>query len=181
MFDDGDWVTLRSYEAMSGRRGIGVRIMVVAPSGLDLKADAIGDAAYRASDIVEQALIEAGHASDPQSLEHQRQNRAQIVGLFDDPIFVSEIPNGYCNRACCRHLPWFRVTTCIGTFEVGWRKRVISIDWNGTIVTKSAAELFPGEDVTKEGRLIHAWSPEKAREYIGRVIDSVQEAVEAVA
>ena len=64
-------------------------------------------------------------------------------------IFVEEIPNGYCNEPCCSRLPWFIVTTPVGHIKIGWRKRVINIDWTNTLQKKNGHELFPNEDVTK--------------------------------
>lgn len=89
----------------------------------------------------------------------------------EQPIFVKDIPNGYCSQACCEHLPWFEVTTTIGVFKIGWRKRVIVIDWFGTYIQSSAKRLFPEEDVTKRDKIIHAWSYEKARDYIALIFE----------
>jgi len=75
-------------------------------------------------------------------------------------------------KGCCRHIPWFEVTTRVGVFIIGWRKSVISIDWEGTVGTKNAEELFPTEDVTKNGKSIHAWSYAKAKEYVTTIINT---------
>jgi hypothetical protein len=98
--------------------------------------------------------------------------RAELVALFDNPDEVEEIPNGYCNQWCCRHLPWFVVTTPVGKIKLGWRKRVISIDWTSTLVEATAEELFPNEKVTKSLRLIHAWGIDDARRYIQTILTS---------
>ncbi len=70
------------------------------------------------------------------------------------------IPNQYPDK----NGPWFRVTTAFGTITIGWRRRVINIDW-------SEAKLairpdFSKEDVTKEESFIHAWGYEAAIEYL---------------
>lgn len=58
--------------------------------------------------------------------------------------------------------PWWLVQTHFGLIEIGWRKRVISIDWSNTelriILTK--------DQVTKEINMVHAWSYAKAVEYL---------------
>jgi hypothetical protein len=86
---------------------------------------------------------------------------------------VEEIPNGYCNRYCCAHLPWYIVTTRLGRIKIGWRKSVINIDWAETQGTKTSEELFQSENVTKDTRGIHAWGYEKARAYVGAIITGV--------
>ena len=61
------------------------------------------------------------------------------------------------------------ITTRIGHIKMGWRKRVISIDWSGTEVQAKAQDLFPTEDVTKLEKSIHAWTEEKAAEYLDKL------------
>jgi hypothetical protein len=96
----------------------------------------------------------------------------ELKDCFPANIFVKEIPNGYCNRACCVHLPWLVVTTNRGPITIGWRKRVISIGWESSEVKKTANELFPDEDVTKLDHLIHAWSIADAKKYINVILGS---------
>jgi hypothetical protein len=104
---------------------------------------------------------------DPEAGRRAAQERSKIVALFPQPIFVEEIPNRYCNQPCCSRRPWFVVTTPRGRITIGWRKRVLSIDWSDSAINFAASELFPLEDVTKDGRLIHAWGYEQAAKYIG--------------
>jgi hypothetical protein len=70
------------------------------------------------------------------------------------------------------------VTTNIGRVKIGWRKRVINIDWSDTVVKKKAEELFPEENVTKGGYdnhfYIHAWSYEDAKKYLDRIHDEAK-------
>ncbi len=113
------------------------------------------------------SLLEESIRLNPNSKKESEENKSAIVGLFENrAIFVEEIPNGYCSNYCCKHLPWFVITTNKGRIEIGWRKRVLVIDWKDSTIKESAEDLFPNEDVTKDKKLIHAWGYEKAREYI---------------
>lgn len=89
--------------------------------------------------------------------------KEKLRELFTSPIYMTPIANGYGERPL---FPWFDVTTRRGVIEIGWRRRVISIDWSKSDIKSKAAELFPLEKVTIQDRSIHAWSYEKAREYI---------------
>ena len=100
------------------------------------------------------------------------EEKVAILALFPGTPFVEEIPNGYCSQYCCKHLPWFIVTTQVGRVKIGWRKRVIQIDWSETRNTKNSEELFAKEDVTKEAKMIHAWSYEDAKRYLEAIIAS---------
>ena len=169
MIDDSKYRLLTSIES-AGQYGVfGIRILV-ATELQDLDQEAIRYAGYRATDGITAAIMQAVVGENPEAQEHRRKEREDLLGLFDQPIYSEEIPNGYCSQWCCKHLPWFVVTTTVGRFRIGWRKRVISIDWSDTVVTKTAEELFPAENVTKDGRLIHAWSLEDARRYIAAVM-----------
>lgn len=64
------------------------------------------------------------------------------------------------------------MTTVIGRFKIGWRKRVISIDWTETRNTKSGIVLFKDESTTTGERYIHAWSLDKAKQYIKTIFDT---------
>jgi hypothetical protein len=42
---------------------------------------------------------------------------------------VHQLPNGYCGDLCCPQRPWMLAETKYGLIKIGWRKRVISIEW----------------------------------------------------
>jgi hypothetical protein len=108
---------------------------------------------------------------NPKSAADAAEERRGLMEVFDGrEIFVEEIPNGYCSEWCCKHLPWFVVTTRLGRITIGWRKRVIQIDWKDSKITKTAMELFENEDVTKGDTYIHAWGYEKAKEYMQKLL-----------
>lgn len=58
--------------------------------------------------------------------------------------------------------PWWLMQTHVGLIEIGWRKRVIAVDWSDTpvrvIVTK--------DNVTVSETNVHAWSMEDALKYL---------------
>ncbi len=126
-----------------------------------------------AAKLVEALEMETARL-DPDVAVEREVERQALVGLFEPfsltgLIFVEEIPNGYCSQPCCSQKPWFTITTRKGRVTLGWRKRVIEIRWEPS-VAGLADVLFPTEDVTKEGRSIHAWGYDKAKLYIQRLL-----------
>ncbi len=101
--------------------------------------------------------------------------KQDLLTCFNETIFVEEIPNEYFPDAF--GVPWFMVTTKIGHFKIGRRNRVIMIDWSKTINNNHADVLFQGEDTWIENRTIHAWSCEKAKQYIAKIIATANEKV----
>ena len=103
----------------------------------------------------------------------------QFREVFADAGFkvseVEAIPNRYCS--CDQCAPWFVVKTEFGPVTIGWRKRVINIDWDELIRDDVHGEqvlgLFKDEDVTKGTGGIHAWGWDKAKEYLSRVHKSL--------
>jgi hypothetical protein len=77
-----------------------------------------------------------------------------------------EIPNEYCGPQCCPNNVWYDVSTEAGVFKIGWRKRVISLDWSGATIKTHSDFLFPHEDTTKGEQMIHCWGYHKARQYL---------------
>jgi len=82
-------------------------------------------------------------------------------------VHITKIRNEYCS--CERCAPWLLVNTGLGIFKIGWRKRVINIDWNG--LKLNLISLFKNEDVTKGPTYIHAWGWKKAEEYLKKIHD----------
>ncbi len=112
---------------------------------------------------------------------HLRQEEErQFRGIFEKAGFkdirIFSIQNEYCS--CNRCAPWFNVNTEFGTIKIGWRKRVINIDWSsamealkerGQLSEEKLSSLFEDQDVTKGDTGIHAWGWEKAQEYLTRI------------
>jgi hypothetical protein len=80
-------------------------------------------------------------------------------------IALNETPNQYWNEP--EAPPWFEVTTEHGFFVIGWRKRVISIEWGESLVVPE--EVFADQNVTKDREMIHAYGYDKATEYLAAI------------
>lgn len=74
-----------------------------------------------------------------------------------------ELPNNYWPDAYLKlraENPWWLVSTVeCGIIRIGWRKNVISIDWENY-------HWQPTDEVTKDGSSVHAHTLEKAIEYL---------------
>lgn len=140
---------------------------------IDLEHESIRHAMYDVSKKITEAVMRVQIARMPGAIARAKEERELLLGCFTQPIFVEEIPNGYCPDYCCAHLPWFIVTTAVGKIKIGCRKRVINIDWSDTKGTKTSEELFANESTTKETRLIHAWGIAKAREYVAAIVSGI--------
>lgn len=113
--------------------------------------------------------------------EHLLQETArQFRSIFEKAgfkeIWMASLPNEY--YPSDYSTPWFNVTTEFGKIKIGWRKRVINIDWSamektlkasGKLPKQSILSLFDKEDVTKGDTFIHAWGWEKAQDYLSRI------------
>lgn len=82
---------------------------------------------------------------------------------------VFPIQNGYCSRDCCQDRPWFLFRTEHGLIKIGWRKRVIAIDWSDTGLRK----VISKDDVTMSTYDIHAWGYGKAVTYLSILNDEL--------
>lgn len=76
-----------------------------------------------------------------------------------EPIAVHEVANKYWPdnehyAEIRRNTPWWLVLTKAGPVVIGWRKRVISIDWKDTPVRA----IVTASDVTKGEDHVHAYS-----------------------
>lgn len=80
---------------------------------------------------------------------------------FDHSV-INAKKNEYCG--CNRCAPWYNVITPNGCLTIGWRKRVINIDFSE--LDLKVEPDFSQESVTQGDHSIHAWGYDKAEEYI---------------
>ena len=99
-------------------------------------------------------------------------NEAQAQAIFllagITVVRAHKIENGYWPYACIeerKRSPWWLLETSIGIVIIGWRKRVISIDWTSVAVRLVITE----DDVTKDETSVHAYSYAKAVEYLAKL------------
>lgn len=86
-----------------------------------------------------------------------------LFTLANIPINKSyELKNKYWPDSYVSTDSWWLVTTPYGNIEIGWRKRVLSIDWSET----KLRYIITQDQVTKEETMVHAWSYAKAVEYL---------------
>lgn len=156
----------------------GIQILVAGDELPPLSTESISYTVHYAAKSIEAEIKAMKLAIDPQAQEHAVRERKELLDSFEGRIFAEEIPNGYCQDYCCRHLPWFVVTTEIGRFKLGRRKRVIHLEWTETLCTCIAEELFPNDDVTKYDKTIHAYSLDNLRRYIKTVTDCVPKRID---
>ncbi len=157
-----------------------IEITVGATKLPDLNQKEISYAAYDAVKLVKAAVMAAVVRDNPEAKERAKNERRELLALFSEPIHAEEIPNGYCSDWCCKHLPWFVVTTKAGRFTIGWRKHVIEINWKAVDGAGTAEDLFAAENVTKDKTMIHAWSLDDARRYIASIVVSTEKSNDAL-
>lgn len=91
---------------------------------------------------------------------------AEVRGLFTlagvEILGLKKLKNGYWTRMEDEPHPWWFVKTARGWVEIGWRKRVLSIDWADTDIRK----VVTADDVTKNETGVHAWTEEDALKYL---------------
>ncbi len=173
MIPDKDFIQLYKTTSMShyGPFGLEIRIAGVDKAFLD-RHDNMFSVVHDCVEKIEHEVRSLVIAEDPKHIENARLEKEQLLRCFPSKIFVEAIPNGYSTGWYSKHLPWFVVTTEVGRFTIGWRKRVINIDWSATVGTKKSDELFPEVTSTKGDKYIHAYLYEDAKKYIETIINT---------
>jgi hypothetical protein len=80
------------------------------------------------------------------------------------------VPNRYHpNPDPTYYAPWFLVETPKGRIQIGWRKRVISIDWSESGWSAKGVDVVEDPDVTHWEQGVHAYGADKAVEALRKV------------
>lgn len=89
-----------------------------------------------------------------------------------------QLPNNYCGDNCCPHRPWGLAETKYGLIKIGWRKRVISIEWPKEANINGKDILPKGEEwITSWESGIHAYGWAKAVEYLTVFVQLAERAI----
>jgi hypothetical protein len=100
-----------------------------------------------------------------EALERQFKALFEAAGLPVTRAFRLENcywPRAHDYQSLRNSSPWFLMMTPYGPVMIGWRKRVIHIEWTETGVKG----VVTTDDVTKDPQYVHAWTVEKALEYL---------------
>lgn len=175
--DDITWKTV-TENVSYGSRTIGVKIQVFVDNGHgpafeirdnDDQLSEVVSLIYQKEHEIRDAITKDLDRRDPTIQNRVKAELAELQLLFPEtPIFVEDIANEYDSDSPRR---WLIVTSRIGRIKLGWRKRVINIDWEDSIVKATADELFHEEQVTKEDHFIHAWNYPKAKQYLEKIFN----------
>jgi hypothetical protein len=95
----------------------------------------------------------------------KKEEAEAIFTLAGIPILsIFQIRNEYWgnDEQMQKELPWWLVKTKYGLIKIGWRKRVISIDWSDTGIN----QILTTDNVTKAQTLQHAYSHADAVKYM---------------
>lgn len=104
-------------------------------------------------------------------IKQENSEREYFKTVFEEAgfsqILLKTTINEYWNNN--KYGPWFLVTTEIGIFKIGWRKRVINIEWPKNKINPDYLSLFDYVKDTKDSSHIHAWKREQAVEYLKKI------------
>lgn len=197
MIDDSKYTMISNIESSGANGFYAVKILVMRPPGAQARVDALNAKDYGKctpeerrikymvpdAETLVSALRRQDRMLDPMVVQSAQDTKARIEAAFNAAgaglIYMEAIPNGYHapDTLWAVGVPWYRVTTSVGHFVVGWRKRVIHLEWKDTVLrarktvgVPSGEEVFPGEDVTRWETGIHAWSYAKLVEYVRTLI-----------
>ncbi len=161
---NNEYVVASSHESWVGNgKTFGIKILV----SMDRKlTDNDKNVISEKMDECIRAINLENDRLDPEVNKNKELQKKNILSLFEaSSVYVKEIPNEYYSAWSYRS-PWFLITTCYGVIKVGWRKRVLVIDWKDSDIKVFAEDLFKDEKTTKGDYMIHAWSYEDAKKYI---------------
>jgi hypothetical protein len=168
-----EWKTVHGSTSFGGSGVLGIRTQALSSKPLDWAENkALWRAAYQAQDLLEKAARQEILLADQGMKAKGEAETAELIACFEGPIYVEKIHNGY-DPDYFVHNPWLIVTTTVGRFTIGWRKRVIHLEWGDVPGAGKGSDLFPDESTTTGDHYIHAWSIEKAKEYVAAVVASV--------
>lgn len=98
-------------------------------------------------------------------MEFQYLQAFLLLAYEAPPLSLTKIPNEYCgdhdnpkgvNCEICQRRPWWLIETNVGKIKVGWRKRVIVLDWRATGFALGENDVTTA-NVTKDEYSVHCY------------------------
>ena len=169
-----DMKKLSSIECNGGNGNFKGSVLIESEKYDALSEESRNNISWKGSDLLQtiQGLIEMEWAKANET-DKRNDHVAELTGIFKSAgfgiIHVETIDNQYCSNACCYKYPWIIVTTQKGRIMLGWRKRVINLDWSESDIKDIGTDLFKGEETTTGEHYIHCWSKDKAIEYLKKL------------
>jgi len=102
-------------------------------------------------------------------IEREQREIATIVARSEIPhggLYM--IPNQY-HPDPDVYGPWFMLGTTAGRIKIGWRKRVINIDWSETSLRAQGSEIVAEPGITHGASFVHAYGADAAVEALRRL------------
>lgn len=99
----------------------------------------------------------------------------QILANAQIPVNdMFAIPNRYWSSEDAP--PWFRVITPKGAIVLGWRKRVICLDWSRSAIEVGGVDVVKDERITHGPRMCHCYGDEECTAALIRLRERVESA-----
>lgn len=165
---------LGSIESYGGGGSFKGAVLIDFEKFNDLSEEMRSHIGFDATDFLQKLREQISMAWAKENEHADRVNHSDgLAGLFAkagfDYIHVEAIDNEYCKESCCYKFPWAIVTTKKGRIKLGWRKRVINLDWSESDIKTKAEVLFKEEGSTRGDQYIHCWGEDKAIEYLKKL------------
>ena len=133
---------------------------------------------HKHADLIEKEIQASRKIIDPENIAWKAKWLIEAKKIFDAAGLTEaqfkEMPNRYCGPLCCPHKVWLTVATRFGEFVIGWRKRVINIEWGVTSIRVPESifeKMLSNMNITHDETFVHAYSYEDAAQYLTAVIN----------
>lgn len=165
---------LSGIESYGGNGSFKGSVLIESEKYNALSEESRSSISWKGSDLLQsiQRLIEMEWAKANET-DKRNDHVTELTELFKsagfNTIHIEIIGNQYCSDACCYKYPWIIVTTKKGRIKLGWRKRVMNLDWSESDIKAIGTELFKDEKTTTGEHYIHCWGKDKAIEYLKKL------------
>lgn len=157
----------------------GIKLSLMLPEGAEKPHESVMKVMHDESHDLMRSIISAYEAAtvglDPANKESTEKQRVLFKSLFRAMFAAEDMPNPYSNdKAFLALNPAMRVLSPIGWTSVHWRKRVLELNFDKSVVAvtdiENAMNFLGLSKNTFNTSLAHAWSYGEAK----KIIDAVE-------